>query len=454
MTRQIVYAIFLGAGAVAMRVINNAAQVGRSEDIYGAEFVPGALVAPTMPQMSNVNPTLPHVDNTPPLSLDKDMVPRKYTRFSRLVNAMQDPGYDPGLGDGSKSPQADASSNGPRRSRLVGRPHAVDRRQAFRKPMRHNDLAMLQDPSSDPFMRDLASNTDMQSAGITDIGLQTVLGAAAVATAPGLYTRAKRLLQGITDLPIQDITEEVFRPIRNPPWTAIQTNPYPDENPLTEYDMKRTDEQNDGVFYSSSRFVYHIDEGAREALTNYYQTAITESNLDILDMCSSWVSHYPGNFKQKMNTIVGTGMNAEELDANKQLSSSVVRDLNLKPDLPFPDSSFDVVTLVVSVDYLTSPLEVFREVNRVLKPGGRFIISQSNRCFPTKAVAIWLRMGEINRLRLIGSYLHFAGGFSEPKAFDISAKGTKVKRNREDLEPWESDREPFDPMYIVEATKL
>mgnify|MGYP001144347911 CR=1 FL=1 len=38
----------------------------------------------------------------------------------------------------------------------------------------------------------------------------------------------------------------------------------------------------------------------------------------------------------------------------------------------------------VSVDYLTKPLEVFREVNRVLKPGGLAIMSFSNRCFPTK----------------------------------------------------------------------
>jgi len=43
---------------------------------------------------------------------------------------------------------------------------------------------------------------------------------------------------------------------------------------------------------------------------------------------------------------------------------------------------------VVSVDYLIRPLEIFKEVNRVLRPGGKFILSQSNRCFPTKAIAM------------------------------------------------------------------
>jgi len=39
------------------------------------------------------------------------------------------------------------------------------------------------------------------------------------------------------------------------------------------------------------------------------------------------------------------------------------QDLNVDPKLPFPDESFDVVTCVVSVDYLTRPLEVFKEAS-------------------------------------------------------------------------------------------
>ena len=96
------------------------------------------------------------------------------------------------------------------------------------------------------------------------------------------------------------------------------------------------------------------------------------------------------DFSSKMGKRVGLGMNKFELAQNKQLSEYVVQNLNKNPQFPFPDNTFDVVTCVVSIDYLNKPLEIFKEVRRVLRPGGRFIVSQSNRCFPTKAIQIWL----------------------------------------------------------------
>lgn len=72
-------------------------------------------------------------------------------------------------------------------------------------------------------------------------------------------------------------------------------------------------------------------------------------------------------------------MNDYELSQNKQLSSYVVKDLNKEPVFPFDDNSFDKVTCVVSVDYLNKPTEVFREIGRVLKPGGDCMLAMSNR---------------------------------------------------------------------------
>ena len=80
---------------------------------------------------------------------------------------------------------------------------------------------------------------------------------------------------------------------------------------------------------------------------------------------SSWVSH----FRTPPPELVVLGMNAAELAANPAATKRVVHDLNLDPVLPFDDAEFGAVTCCVSVDYLTRPVAVFREVGR--GAGGR-----------------------------------------------------------------------------------
>lgn len=135
-------------------------------------------------------------------------------------------------------------------------------------------------------------------------------------------------------------------------------------------------------------------------------------------------------------------MNPLELQLNDQLTGGyVAQDLNSQPILPYEDESFDVVTCVVSIDYLIRPIEVLREVNRVLKPGGKIIISQSNRCFPTKAIKMWLQMNDRQHLELINGFLQYAGGYQIPaSAYDIT--GTLP------------DNGYRDPMFIVEGIKV
>ena len=184
----------------------------------------------------------------------------------------------------------------------------------------------------------------------------------------------KRLFTSTTNLSastMKDLAEGVLKSPKFPP-----------EWPYSPSDFERQDESDDSIFYDQARLVYHIDDSAVSALTKYYATNLKDGD-DVLDICSSWVSHYPKDFKG--GNVVGLGMNEYELSQNEQLSSFVVKDLNEETKLPFDDESFDKVTIVVSVDYLNKPKEVFDEIGRVLRPGGECIISMSNRCFPTKA---------------------------------------------------------------------
>ncbi|GAA0170956.1 hypothetical protein LIER_25106 [Lithospermum erythrorhizon] len=213
---------------------------------------------------------------------------------------------------------------------------------------------------------------------------------------------------------------------------------WPEQFPFKEEDFQRFDESSDAVFYEGPRFVTHIDDPAIAALTNYYSEVLPPSKtpgVAILDMCSSWVSHYPKGYKQ--DRVVGMGMNEEELKRNPVLTEYIVQDLNVNPKLPFDDNTFDVITNVVSVDYLTKPLDIFKEMSRILKPGGLAIMSFSNRCFFTKAISIWTSTGDADHVMIVGSYFHYAGGFEPPQAVDISPN------------PGRSD-----PMYIVYSRKI
>ena len=185
---------------------------------------------------------------------------------------------------------------------------------------------------------------------------------------------------------------------------VILVKEWPDDPPFSPEDFFRADQNDDASFYAVPRLVYHIDEPAVAALTQYYRKNIPAKS-DILDICSSWVSHYPLEFPEKMNRISATGISALELQFNDQLTDYQAKNLNNDPTLPYQDNSFDVVTCVVSIDYLINPIEVLKEVHRVLRPGGKVIISQSNRCFPSKAIAMWLKMNDRQHLELINGYV-------------------------------------------------
>ena len=196
---------------------------------------------------------------------------------------------------------------------------------------------------------------------------------------------------------------------------------FPKEPPFEAQDFSRQDESTDTQFYDAPRFCFHVDDQAVAALTKYYETAFRQWDKPaILDICASHVSHFPADVADYAGRRVALGMNGQELSENKQVSEFVVKDLNKDPTLPFEDNSFDIVTNVVSIDYLTQPLQICKEVARVLKPGGAAMFALSNRCFPSKAVNIWLKTNDLEHVYVVGSYFHYAGAFKPPSAVEVS----------------------------------
>jgi SAM-dependent methyltransferase len=193
----------------------------------------------------------------------------------------------------------------------------------------------------------------------------------------------------------------------------------------------RMDESDDALFYALPRFVVHIDDATIAALTEYYREELAPGAA-LLDLMSSWVSHLPEDLK--FARVAGLGLNAEELARNPRLTDWSIRDLNVDPSLPYPDASFDTVLCAVSAQYLTRPVEVMADVARVLRRGGRALISLSHRCFPTKAVRAFHVLPPEARPALVAEYLARAGGFAPAELVDRSPRGA-------------------DPLWIVSAQR-
>jgi SAM-dependent methyltransferase len=195
--------------------------------------------------------------------------------------------------------------------------------------------------------------------------------------------------------------------------------------------FRKQDESDDGLFYRQARKVVHIDDGAIAALSAQF-SALLPRNGVLLDLMSSWRSHLPPDLTPAR--VVGLGMNREEMADNPALGKIVVQNLNREPYLPFEDAAFDGAFCTVSVQYLTQPAVVFAEVARVLRPDAPFVVSFSNRCFPTKAVAAWLAMSDAQHLALVSRYFELAGGWNAITA-------------------WQHVPRRGDPLYIVWARR-
>ena len=179
---------------------------------------------------------------------------------------------------------------------------------------------------------------------------------------------------------------------------------HPPELPPAAF--RKQDSGDDLDFYVPVRLVTHIDLPATLALTAFYR-AILPSGGILLDLMSSWVSHLPP--EMVFAEVIGQGMNAVELRTNPRLGRSFVQNLNRTPILPLEANSCDAALCCVGIQYLQRPLEVFAEILRVLQPGAPFIVSFSNRCFPTKAVAIWHSLDARGHADLVSLYMERTG---------------------------------------------
>ncbi len=206
----------------------------------------------------------------------------------------------------------------------------------------------------------------------------------------------------------------------------------------------RNDEEPDQAFYQVPRLVSHIDQTAGDFISDIYERFV-RPGMKVLDLMASWDSHL--RIKSGQIDLTGLGLNKEELETNSLVSQGVVQDLNENSKLPFSDDTFDVVICTVSIEYLANPIEIVKEVGRVLKAGCPFVVTFSDRWFEPKAIKIWSELHSFERMGLVSSYFKLSGLFSKIQSESIRG----YPRPNEDK--YRDTRSESDPVFAVWGVK-
>ncbi len=205
----------------------------------------------------------------------------------------------------------------------------------------------------------------------------------------------------------------------------------------------RSDPTEDSRFYHSPRMVQHIDDTAGQLIRSLYGDLLVGRDR-ILDLMASWHSHLPDGLSSRR--VEGLGMNPDELGANPRLDAFTVHDLNKDPRLPYGNGLFDAVICSLSIEYLIRPMDVVAEVRRVLRPGGLFALTFSDRWFPTKAIGLWSDLHPFERMGFVLELLLRDGGFGSMESFSIQGYP------RPDGDKYAHQRATSDPVFAVWGT--
>ena len=180
---------------------------------------------------------------------------------------------------------------------------------------------------------------------------------------------------------------------------------------LTYNQRQKPDESDDSEFYSSPKFVYHLDSNFRKTLSELYQEEI-QNNCSVLDLMSSWDSYLPRNIKYKK--VIGHGLNKEELESNKAFDRFWIQNFNISQKIPLENETIDYCLMVAAWQYLQYPEKIAKEISRILNKNGKFIVAFSNRAFWHKAPNIWTYSSENERIHYVRRIL-VSNGFHEPR---------------------------------------
>jgi len=165
-----------------------------------------------------------------------------------------------------------------------------------------------------------------------------------------------------------------------------------------------TDDEGSGECFASKTSGEHTPKVARDPLhrfvldpifdpfanpRNEVALSMLEGGERLLDL-GCWAGAFLTQVQraERYRDLIGVDIVAEGVDAARARGFEArVVDLNADP-LPFPEAHFDGVSHLAVLEHVFDPYAVIREVHRVLRPGGEFVIAVPNAASLTNRLRI------------------------------------------------------------------
>jgi ubiquinone/menaquinone biosynthesis C-methylase UbiE len=123
----------------------------------------------------------------------------------------------------------------------------------------------------------------------------------------------------------------------------------------------------------------------------------------LLDIGCGWEARFLKTVAPYIAAGVGIDFKAPLLREGKIRTDS----MRLTDKLPYDDASFDVVTMLAVLEHFEQPEKMLREVQRVLHPEGRLILTIPSKAAKPVLEILSFRLGLINRAEISDHKMYY-----------------------------------------------
>jgi len=215
-----------------------------------------------------------------------------------------------------------------------------------------------------------------------------------------------------------------------------------------------------------SNITTDLDERVVMKIKNHYSFYLRDG-MSILELGAAENSYLPDDLK--LGRHVGIGAVKSQMEQNPSITEFYVIDLNdVVEDIGvksvefsnLSDESFDAVIMANTIDFLTSPREVFKSAWMALKPGGIMIVPFLSKDaytdkFDEAQTKQWRDMTDDQHMWICGSFFQFSAGqgWEGLKGFDISPDEAKKEEEGVMSKIIKTKAEGPCSVFVVQARK-